>query len=77
MGAYVFGAYVLLDRLVAGDNWIVQAFCVAVPTGIGALAYVAISHMLGSREAREFLGAYTRRRTDSDGDDVAGSPPRR
>jgi putative peptidoglycan lipid II flippase len=66
MGLVVYGAYVLLARNLPGgrlDGVMMRILLVAGPTAAGMIAYVAFSHALGSREAREFLGAYRRRRT--------------
>ncbi len=64
MGAVVYGAHVLLVRLLVGcgiGEVPVQFLLVAGPTGAGMIAYVALSHALGSREIGEFIRAYRRR----------------
>ena len=77
MGAYVFAAYYLLRRVFEGDDLLVQALLVVVPTGVGLVAYLVVSHLLGSREAREVLHAYRRRASERETRDVAGTGDRR
>jgi putative peptidoglycan lipid II flippase len=77
MGAYVFAAYFLLRRVFEGDDLLVRALLVVVPTGVGLVAYLVAAHLLGSREAREFLHAYRRKASEQETGDVAGTGDRR
>ena len=64
MGAVVYGAHALLGWLLARGGitgLLAQIMLVIGPAGVGIVAYAVLSHLVGSREVREFISAYKRK----------------
>jgi putative peptidoglycan lipid II flippase len=64
MGAWVYAVYLLLDYVLPGAHWPAQAVRLLGAAGVGMVIYLVLLHVLGSREVREILRAYTRRDTE-------------
>jgi len=67
MGLAVLGTRELLRWLLSAGEWSglgEQLLLVAGPMGVGMLVYLVLSHVLGSREIREFMSAYIRKTLD-------------